>query len=85
LYGKWIALNPKEHLYFFSDTTLRKLLRKANFEVKQTFLSFPSLYGSAIRRAGYLGYFWLVKTLYALTKGRLNFSTKVLYIAHKSR
>lgn len=83
LYGQWIALNPKEHLYFFSDATLRRLLQKAGFEVEQVYLSFPSLYGNSIRRLAYLAYFGGIKALYTLSRGKINLATKVLYIARK--
>lgn len=84
LYGKWMALNPKEHLYFFSDATLRRLLNKAGFEVEQVYLSFPSLYGSSMRRLAYLTYFGGIKAMYTLSNGKVNLATKVLYIARKA-
>ena len=84
LKGQSVATNLSEFLYFFSDQTTTQLLKKSGFELRKIVLVPPLFYGSVVRRMLYKLYFLLVRLIYTLTSGRINLSTKVLYLASKS-
>lgn len=83
LYGKWVSLNPREHLFYYSDDTLNKLLNKTGFKIVKTYIERPPIYGSKFRKFLHYGYFFLSQLLYWITLKKLNFGAKIFYIAKK--
>jgi SAM-dependent methyltransferase len=85
LYGKWIAMNPKELLYYFSDDTMRRLLVKSGFEVCRVSPTIPSLYGGFARQSLLSLYGKFSHALFNVTNHKINLATKVVYIARKAK
>jgi 2-polyprenyl-3-methyl-5-hydroxy-6-metoxy-1,4-benzoquinol methylase len=79
-YGNSCQLNPKVQLFFYSDRTLRQMLNKGNFIVSDVDLAPPSLYGNTLLISLLKLYYSFVKFLYAVSLGKLNLASKVVYI-----
>jgi len=80
--GYWMA---QEHLYNFSDDTLKKLFKKHGFKKIKSYMEFPSIYGGSKLRDATQIIVWLFSIiLRLLTFGKVNISRSLVYVFGKT-
>ena len=84
--GKWSRMTPEEsHLYYYTPTTLRQLLEKTKFEVRDVVPEQASIRGDPVLRKINVIHFWLARSLFFITRGWISIAAKELYLGNKIR
>jgi SAM-dependent methyltransferase len=71
------------HLFYFSQTSMGKLLAGCSFCISDVVQLGTSIYGSGLRQLTQTTYVQLAKAVSALTLGRVNLAPHILYLCRK--
>lgn len=80
LYGEQARLNARLHLYFYSARTLGLLAARHGFVLERAIPQQGPIYGPPLLRIANRAFFLTVRTLYRLTRGRVNLVPKELLV-----
>lgn len=83
IYGVPARLNAGVHLYYYSRSTLGRLLSQFGFEEVTAKPEQSPLYGPWYAKAANWFYYWLTSAAYRLTGGRLNLAPKEFLVYRK--
>lgn len=81
---RWNNFSPASlHLFYFSTSSLRRLLDKAGFHIVKIIPEMAPLRGSALLQLINRIHFAFSRFLFILTFGKINVSAKIFYICQK--
>lgn len=81
---RWSNFSPASlHLFYFSTSSLRRLLEKAGFRIVKIVPEMAPLQKSAVLQSLNRLHFWFSKLLFGLTSGKVNLAAKVVYLCTK--
>ena len=86
VYRRWCHFSTvSPHLFYFSTSSLAKMLNKAGFQIESIHLEQSPLRNQPVARGLNQAYFEFAKLILSLTRGRLNLAAKVVYVCSKRK
>lgn len=75
--------SPSRHLFYFSESSLHRLLEKAGFQIIETVPEMAPLRGSVVLQFASRLYFLFSRFLFVVTLKKINVAAKVVYLCQK--